>query len=422
VKDGLTSPIIQKYQKTLSENPDSRVFAPLAESYRRLSLHDRSFEILKEGIKRNPDYVLGYLVLASCYADKDEHQLVYTTLRPLVHNNRDNLRLQKLFAQSCLKLKHIDEALETYKYLLFMNPRDNEIAEKVKELDNINPVQETVQVETSEHIVDEGPDQFDVEKLKVSPDEGLDSWVQKDFSRGSQKSDETEDWEVQKPNEIKIDDDDVVLHDAEEEEREFKVELKDDEPRDIIEQELEEGPVITHTLVDLYCAQGHFSKAIEILEKILILNPDDKLTQKKLEEVNEVYDSQVRQVSLVENTDEEDFEEESEDVQASVDEVDEAMEKNMARETFSADTEGRDNLMKYFDSKVAEHNELYPEASENQEEDEELELVDSQTEDEVEPSESIKHSNAEISEKRDKLMAFLGAVKIRAKLAREHKS
>lgn len=420
MKDGLTSPIIQKYQKTLSENPNSRVFAPLAESYRRLSLHDRAFELLKEGIKRNPDYVLGYLVLASCYADKDEHQLVYTTLRPLVHNNRDNLRLQKLFAQSCLKLKHIDEALETYKYLLFMNPRDTEIAEKVKELDNISPVQEVVQVE-SVNVEDEINDQFDVEKLKVSPDDDLDSWVQKDFSKDSIKTNETEDWEVQKPYEIKIDDDDVVLHDAEEEEREFKVELSDDEPRDVIEQELEEGPVITHTLVDLYCAQGHFSKAIEILEKILALNPDDKLTQKKLEEVNEVYGSQVGQISLVKEPNEEEVELESSEVQVDVDEVDEAMEKNMARETFSSDTEGRDNLMKYFDSKVAEHNELYPEQAESQDKEEELELVDSGVEEAIKPSENIQHSNAEISEKRDKLMAFLGAVKIRAKLAREHK-
>ncbi len=411
MKDGLTSPIIQKYQKTLAESPDSRVFAPLAESYRRLGLYDRAFDVLKEGVRRNPDYVLGYLVLASCYADKDEHQLVYTTLRPLVHNNRDNLRLQKLFAQSCLKLKHIDEALETYKYLLFINPKDSEIAQKVKELDNVSPIQETSQkVEAVE------AEHFDVEKLKVTPEDNLDSWVQKDFSKSASiKVDELEEWEVKRPDEEAIMDDDIELHDADEE-REFKVELVEDEPRDVIEQELEEGPVITHTLVDLYCAQGHFSKAIEILEKILALNPDDKLTQKKLEEVNEVYG---QEVSYSSSSDNEDVEEEIIEVEIKNDEVvDQVMERNMAKETFSADTEGREDLMKYFDAKVAEHNELYPEV----EEEEELHLEEAKPVIERVSTVATGQNDVQLVEKRDRLMAFLGAVKIRAKQARELKS
>lgn len=413
MKDGLASPIIQKYNKALAENPESRVFAPLAESYRRLSLHDRAFEILKEGIKRNPDYVLGYLVLASCYADKDEHQLVYTTLRPLVHNNRDNLRLQKLFAQSCLKLQHIDEALETYKYLLFMNPKDSEIAERVKELDNISPVAEPKPIEEEET----DADQFHVEKLKVSPDDGLDSWVQKDFSKSEEKQDDDEAWEVKRPEqEIEISDDEIELHDADEDEREFKVELiEEDSPRDVIEQELEEGPVITHTLVDLYCAQGHFSKAIEILEKILALNPDDKLTQKKLEEVNQLFGS-----GAVKEEETEIQPEGLKEVQEEV--VDQAMERNMVRETFSSDAEGRNDLMDYFDAKVAEHNELYPSEEQEDTVEEPLEIEESTPQKAVETTETTPLDTELVNEKRDRLMAFLGAVKIRAKQAREHKS
>ena len=415
MKDGLTSPIIQKYQKTLAESPDSRVFAPLAESYRRLGLYDRAFETLREGVRRNPDYVLGYLVLASCYADKDEHQLVYTTLRPLVHNNRDNLRLQKLFAQSCLKLKHIDEALETYKYLLFMNPKDSEIAEKVKELDNVSPVHETTYIEEQEEA-----EHFDVEKLKVSPDENLDSWVQKDFSNTQEvKTDDLEDWEVKRPEDELVRDEEIELHD--DDEREFKVELVDDEPRDIIEKELEDGPVITHTLVDLYCAQGHFSKAIEILEKILVLNPNDKLTQKKLEEVKEVYGpGSAYSVESIE--DEIEDEDDEIELNSDEDEVEVAMEKNMAKETFLSDTEGRDDLMKYFDAKVAEHNDLYPEEEEEIEEEEELHLEEKIPQKVEVVSVAPSQEYEQIGEKRDRLMAFLGAVKIRAKQAKELKS
>ncbi len=44
-------------------------------------------------------------------------------------------------------------------------------------------------------------------------------------------------------------------------------------------------PVVTLTLVDLYCAQGHYQKALDILTKIQILNPDDPKIEEKINEV-----------------------------------------------------------------------------------------------------------------------------------------
>ena len=46
----------------------------------------------------------------------------------------------------------------------------------------------------------------------------------------------------------------------------------------------DEDPIITHTLVDLYIRQGYPEKAVEILESILELHPNDKATLKKLVE------------------------------------------------------------------------------------------------------------------------------------------
>jgi pentatricopeptide repeat protein len=42
---------------------------------------------------------------------------------------------------------------------------------------------------------------------------------------------------------------------------------------------------VTHTLVDLYCGQGHIDKALEVLEKILLLNPKDSKTINKIKEL-----------------------------------------------------------------------------------------------------------------------------------------
>ena len=92
----LTTPILVKYQKLYDDDPRSKVFAPLAEIYRKLGMKDRALEILREGIKQNPSYVLGYLGLAAYYFEENKFQLCYSTLRPFVSENRDNLRLHIL--------------------------------------------------------------------------------------------------------------------------------------------------------------------------------------------------------------------------------------------------------------------------------------------------------------------------------------
>ncbi len=282
---GLTSPLILKYEKTLENNPKSRVFAPLAESYRKLGQIDRALEILKIGLRFHPTYILGHLGLAYCYFDIEEFNLAYTTLRPFIDDNKDNLRLMKLFAKICLKTKSDDEALETFKYLLFLNPRDKEVARNVKLLeDNLSASQVSISFkkesgETDSFTADTG---FKVENLSTHPskDASFDEWIQIDFKPEEENVDQVEidQWNLKKnetlpPEETFVEDSRVY----EVEEVDAKEETSSFENTD--------SPVITHTLVDLYCKQGHIQKACEILENILRLNPADQRTKEKLQEV-----------------------------------------------------------------------------------------------------------------------------------------
>ena len=120
-KSGLTSPLLVKYLDAYEKNPKSRVFAPLAETYRKLGMRDKAFEILKQGIKNHPSYLMGYLGLAFCYKDIGKLELAYSTIRPFVESSRDNIRMQKLFGSICYELNYFEEALDTYKFLLFLN-------------------------------------------------------------------------------------------------------------------------------------------------------------------------------------------------------------------------------------------------------------------------------------------------------------
>lgn len=331
----LLSPLFLKYQTDYEKNPRSRVFAPLAETYRKLGMTDKAMEILSQGIRFHPSYVMGYLGLAFCYFDLRQFTLAYNTLRPLVETSRDNIRLQKLFADVCLELNYKQEALDTYKYLLFINPRDKEVAMQVATLESLieeqyKPVHQPIYIPESDLKSDSknnysNEQLFDIDKLDNRPNSSkadFDDWMALDLSReqkAAKEEDPYEFWnlkkgttdldavkpaakpaavaaEVSAPKEEKSKITTTLVEIAraikqEPVEQKIHVELNLDED-DSEEDELESKaapsqkiPLVTHTLVDLYCGQGHMEKALEVLEKILILNPTDEKTIKKISEI-----------------------------------------------------------------------------------------------------------------------------------------
>lgn len=316
----LLSPLFLKYQNEYEKNPRSRVFAPLAETYRKLGMTDKAMEILSQGIRFHPTYVMGYLGLAFCYFDLKQFNLAYSTLRPLVESNRDNIRLQKLFADICLELNHKEEALETFKYLLFINPRDREVAAQVTMLENLiesqyRPVHKPIFIPENELIDKEETIQkketelFNLDNLDVVPQadkQDFDDWLALDLSKDSKKISTDEEkfdlWNLKKVSGTLEEKKPLFKNASDERSFEVKNEPKSAEKNipptstsfaptlDLDTNEdspavVTEAPLVTHTLVDLYCGQGHIEKALEVLEKILALNPQDKRTINKIAEI-----------------------------------------------------------------------------------------------------------------------------------------
>ena len=323
----LLSPLFLKYQADYEKNPRSRVFAPLAETYRKLGMTDKAMEILSQGIRFHPGYVMGYLGLAFCYFDVKQFTLAYNTLRPLVDTSRDNIRLQKLFADVCLELNYKQEALDTYKYLLFINPRDRDVAIQVATLESLieeqyKPIHQPIYIPESDLKTESkksyNSDQlFDIDKLDNKPNSSkadFDDWMALDLSR-EQKTTKAEDpyefWNLKKgetnldsPQETPVEKVEekpkastlVELARAIKQEPvepvspkiHVELDLDDDDSDDELTENAsvsQKIPMVTHTLVDLYCGQGHMEKALEVLEKILILNPHDEKTIKKISEI-----------------------------------------------------------------------------------------------------------------------------------------
>jgi predicted Zn-dependent protease len=129
------SPLLYTYLRKYQEDPSSRVFAPLAEAYRKAGLVDDAIEIAQEGLRVHPRFVGGRVALARALFDKKRFDDVVQELSNVIHEVPDNLIAQRLFAESCLMLGRVAEALGAYKMLLYFHPHDPDTAKIVRELE-----------------------------------------------------------------------------------------------------------------------------------------------------------------------------------------------------------------------------------------------------------------------------------------------
>lgn len=135
IKPGNYNPVIYEYLRRYQEDPSSRIFAPLAEAYRKAGLIDEAIEIAREGLQVHPSFVGGRVALARALFDKKQYSQVVEELKPVCRDVPDNLVAQRLLAESHLMLGRVAEALDNYKMLLYFTPGDPEAARIVQELE-----------------------------------------------------------------------------------------------------------------------------------------------------------------------------------------------------------------------------------------------------------------------------------------------
>src|ERR1700722_3369005 len=113
------SSFVERYQLLYEKNPDSRVFAPLAEAYRRMGLIDEAIDLAEKGVQKHPLFASGRVALGKCLVQKGLFERAVEQLKAAVELSPENLLAHQLLAECYARLKQPFKALDAYKMALF---------------------------------------------------------------------------------------------------------------------------------------------------------------------------------------------------------------------------------------------------------------------------------------------------------------
>ena len=89
---------VERYQILYEKNPSSRVFAPLAEAYRKMGLLKQAEDVCLKGVQEHPSFSSGHMALARIYLDQERHEDAVKELKVIVELSPENLLAHKLFS------------------------------------------------------------------------------------------------------------------------------------------------------------------------------------------------------------------------------------------------------------------------------------------------------------------------------------
>lgn len=130
--------LVERYQMLYQKDPKSKVFAPLAEAYRKMGMIEEAYQVAKQGVKDHPHFPSGRVALAKVLLDKKKLEEAADHLQHAVDISPENIMAQTLLAKAMMDLRRPKEALKAYKMLLFLNPDHKIAATAVKRLESLS--------------------------------------------------------------------------------------------------------------------------------------------------------------------------------------------------------------------------------------------------------------------------------------------
>lgn len=118
---------IEKCQKILEVDPNSQIFAALAEAFRKRGDLDKAFRVCQNGLKIHPTYGSAHIVMAKINLDRGLYDWAEAEVKKATEIDGNSRNVELLLAEIYLYRSEFDEAIKLLKRLHNHDPNNEHI-------------------------------------------------------------------------------------------------------------------------------------------------------------------------------------------------------------------------------------------------------------------------------------------------------
>lgn len=128
------SPEIIRYREKWAKEPTSRVFAQLADAYRKEGMLDEAIRICLEGLKLHPTYVSARMILGRAYLEREALDGAAAEFERVLEISADNVLAHRMLGDTRRRQGRLGEAATHYEAVLALIALDRETRQLLAEV------------------------------------------------------------------------------------------------------------------------------------------------------------------------------------------------------------------------------------------------------------------------------------------------
>jgi tetratricopeptide (TPR) repeat protein len=126
---------IERLKEKLDKDPNSKLFVPLAEEYKKAGMFEEAIEVLTKGLEKQPTYLSARVSLGKIYIERGMPDAAKTEFEKVIAVIPDNLYAHKKLAEIHKDLGEKDDSIRELKTVLRLNPTDEWAAASLSEIE-----------------------------------------------------------------------------------------------------------------------------------------------------------------------------------------------------------------------------------------------------------------------------------------------
>ena len=126
---------IEKLKERVDKDPNSKLFVPLAEEYKKEGMLDEAVSVLLGGIERQPGYMSARVSLGKIYLEKGMVNQARSEFENVTKSIPDNLYAHKKLAEIYRDLGEKELSIRSYKTVLKLNALDDDAISNLRDLE-----------------------------------------------------------------------------------------------------------------------------------------------------------------------------------------------------------------------------------------------------------------------------------------------